>query len=119
MPDEKQTHVETLAAELDADGNVLRVIVVEDPQWAKDHLGGTWIAGKSDGSIGKNAPGVGYAYDQKRQAFIAPPPDQDHVLDEKTCRWMAPDPKDGSVWSDESFRWVSPEEFLPGPAPPE
>jgi len=38
----------------------------------------------------KNYAGVGYQYDQQRDAFIAPKPFNSWILNEDTCRWEAP-----------------------------
>ena len=40
-----------------------------------------------------NYAGVGYTYDETRDAFIAPEPDDAIGFDEKTCQWITP-PKD-------------------------
>jgi hypothetical protein len=36
----------------------------------------------------KNYAGIGYTYDEDRDAFIPPKPDGDWVLDEDTCLWV-------------------------------
>jgi hypothetical protein len=36
----------------------------------------------------KNYAGIGYVYDETRDAFIAPKPDGDWELDEDTCFWV-------------------------------
>ena len=41
-----------------------------------------------NGNIRKNYAGVGYTYDAKRDAFIAPRCHDEAVLDETTCRWI-------------------------------
>jgi hypothetical protein len=38
----------------------------------------------------KNYAGIGYQYDQTRDAFIAPKPFNSWLLNEDTCRWEAP-----------------------------
>jgi hypothetical protein len=38
----------------------------------------------------KNYAGIGYQYDQTRDAFIAPKPFNSWILNEDTCRWNAP-----------------------------
>jgi hypothetical protein len=38
----------------------------------------------------KNYAGIGYTYDQTRDAFIAPKPFNSWILNEDTCRWEAP-----------------------------
>ena len=89
-------------AEIDSDNKVLRVLVGDnnDPngdegyQWLIDNLGGTWIKTSYNNNIRKNYAGIGYTYDETRDAFIAPKPDchPDLVtLDEETCRWNCSD----------------------------
>ena len=38
----------------------------------------------------KNHAGIGYTYDEDRDAFISPKPYQSWVLNETTCGWEAP-----------------------------
>jgi hypothetical protein len=38
----------------------------------------------------KNYAGIGYSYDQTRDAFIAPKPYDSWTLNENTCLWEAP-----------------------------
>lgn len=89
-------------AELDENKTVLRVLVGDnnDPagdegyQWLLDNLGGTWVKTSYNGNIRKNFAGIGYTYDEGRDAFIAPKPEchPDLVtLDEETCRWNCSD----------------------------
>ena len=89
-------------AEVDSNNKVLRVLVGDnnDPagdegyQWLIDNLGGTWIKTSYNATIRKNYAGIGYQYDEARDAFIAPKPEchPDLVtLDEKTCRWNCSD----------------------------
>ena len=41
-------------------------------------------------NIRKNYAGIGYTYDQTRDAFIAPEPANQIGFDEETCRWIVP-----------------------------
>lgn len=45
-----------------------------------------------NGTIRKNYAGVGFTYDQERDAFIAPKPFESWTLDEESCQWVAPIP---------------------------
>jgi hypothetical protein len=38
----------------------------------------------------KNFAGIGYSYDQTRDAFIPPKPFNSWILNEDTCRWESP-----------------------------
>ena len=57
----------------------------------------------------KNYAGVGYIYDEDRDAFIAPKPFNSWTLDETTCRWQPPvdKPTDGKpyYWNEENQTW--------------
>jgi hypothetical protein len=57
----------------------------------------------------KNFAGIGFTYDQERDAFIAPKPYESWVLDEDSCRWFAPIPRpDGDyVWDEQAGAWVA------------
>jgi hypothetical protein len=72
------------------DGIVVRVIVADDLQWCESNLGGTWLQTSYSGSIRKNYAGVGYTYDEVRDAFIAPEPQGNLGFDEETCQWIMP-----------------------------
>ena len=86
-------------AELDSDNKVIRVLVGDnnDPagdegyQWLLDNLGGNWIQTSYNGNIRKNYAGIGYIYDEVRDAFIAPEPETAIGFDEDTCRWIVPE----------------------------
>jgi hypothetical protein len=57
----------------------------------------------------KNYAGVGYAYDEQRDAFIPPQPFNSWLLNEETCLWDAPTPMptDGKqyAWDEETVSW--------------
>lgn len=57
----------------------------------------------------KNFAGVGYVYDEQRDAFIPPNPFPSWTLNEQTCLWNPPIPKplDGKfyVWNEETLSW--------------
>tara|TARA_R100000149_G_C5822906_1_gene101504 strand:+ start:80 stop:448 length:369 start_codon:yes stop_codon:yes gene_type:complete len=52
-----------------------------------------WKQTYIDGSQRKNYAGIGYTYDQTRDAFIPPRPFNSWTLNETTCLWEAPTPK--------------------------
>jgi hypothetical protein len=58
----------------------------------------------------KNYAGIGYTYDQQRDAFIPPKPFASWVLNENTCLWAAPVamPTDGKVyqWDEGNQSWL-------------
>ena len=57
----------------------------------------------------KNYAGVGYKYDESRDAFIAPKPYNSWTLNETSCLWEAPTPypDDGNlyIWDEENLTW--------------
>lgn len=81
-------------AEVDENNIVLRVTVGDnnDPdegyQWLIDNLGGRWVKTSYNGRIRKNYAGIGYTYDEQRDAFIPPKPEKgEWTLNEQTCLW--------------------------------
>jgi len=58
----------------------------------------------------KNYAGIGYTWDETRDAFIPPKPYTSWILNETTCLWEAPIPmpSDGMVytWNEETLSWV-------------
>jgi len=65
---------------------------------------------KLDGTpLRKNYAGIGYTYDEDRDAFIPPKPYSSWVLDEETCNWEAPVvyPDDGKFynWNETNQTW--------------
>ena len=49
-----------------------------------------WKQTSYNGNIRKNFAGIGFQYDQTRDAFIAPKPYASWTLNETTCLWEAP-----------------------------
>jgi len=60
-------------------------------------------------ALRKNYAGVGYKYDQYKDAFIPPKPFNSWILNETTCLWEAPVvyPTDGQVynWNETNQSW--------------
>ena len=58
----------------------------------------------------KNYAGIGYTYDETRDAFIPPKPYDSWSLNEDTCLWGPPVemPSDGKrySWSEENKNWI-------------
>ena len=96
-------------------GIVTQVVVIANDyepnveQFASDLFGGTWIQTSYNNRIRFNYAGIGYTYDEGRDAFIAPKPYPSWLLDEATCRWQAPIamPTDGKVyaWDEAAGAW--------------
>ena len=105
-------------------GKVEQIIVAEADFFTNgkfiDTTPGTWIqtSYNTKGNIHtlggtplrKNFAGIGYDYDQTRDAFIAPKPFNSWVLNEDTCLWNAPIPypTDGNkyTWDEPTKTWV-------------
>ena len=115
-------------AEIDENNIVIRVLVTDnnDPngdegyQWLIHTFGGRWVQTSYNTLAGvhliggtpfrKNYAGIGYTYDEQRDAFIPPKPYESWVLNEDTCLWGAPipAPNDGKLynWDENTQQWV-------------
>tara|TARA_B100000214_G_scaffold374323_1_gene356745 strand:- start:408 stop:755 length:348 start_codon:yes stop_codon:yes gene_type:complete len=62
-----------------------------------------------DGSQRKNFAGIGYTYNQNKDAFISPQPYPSWILNEDTCIWEAPQeyPDDDKkyLWNEQTTSW--------------
>ena len=58
----------------------------------------------------KNYAGIGYTYDEQRDAFIPQKPYASFILNEDTCLWEppVPYPTDGEryTWNEETLDWI-------------
>ena len=58
----------------------------------------------------KNYAGIGYTYDEQRDAFIPPKPYPSWILNEFSCLWESPIPypNDGNryYWNEDTLSWV-------------
>ena len=68
-----------------------------------------WKQTSYNNNFRKNFAGIGYTYDQAKDAFIAPKPYPSFILNEDTCRWEAPvaKPNDGQIynWNETIQNW--------------
>jgi hypothetical protein len=68
-----------------------------------------WKQTSYNNTIRKNFAGIGFTYDQQRDAFIAPKPYNSWILNENTCQWEAPvaRPQDGKryTWNETNLNW--------------
>ena len=107
-------------AKLGAGNKVLKVTVVSNDIATTEQAGvdflnnlygsrDVWKQTSYNGNIRKNYAGIGYKYDQARDAFIPPKPFNSWVLKEETCRWEAPVayPTDGQdyTWNEINQIW--------------
>lgn len=77
-------------------------------QTSYNTFGGEHLAGGTP--FRKNFAGIGFTYDETRDAFIPPQPYNSWTLNETTCLWEAPTamPKDGKayVWDEAEQKWM-------------
>ena len=121
-------------AELDVFKKVIRVLVLDDKdtqdkkgnevesvgaKYLNNGFGGTWVRTSYNTQGGvhtlggtpfrKNHAGIGYTYDDDRDAFIPPQPFNSWTLNEDTCRWEAPsarpDDDKSYKWNEETTSW--------------
>jgi hypothetical protein len=114
---------------LDSNNIVIEVITGVDEEIIQTDLDGTQVGGSSEaweifygnirnqvckrtsynGNYRKNYAGIGYKYDQERDAFIPPKPFNKWVLNEETCIWESPvpypDDENEYVWNDNKSEW--------------
>ena len=68
-----------------------------------------WKQTSYNGNTRKNYAGIGYTYDEDRDAFIPPKPYASWILNEDTCLWEAPSamPDDGEryEWNESTTSW--------------
>ena len=99
------------------DANIVLQVLVTDNDypnegydWLVETLGGRWVQTSYNARIRKNFAGIGFYYDEARDAFIAPKPYESWELDEDTCQWVAPTPypADGKLytWNEDLLDWT-------------
>jgi len=68
-----------------------------------------WKQTSYNNNIRKNFAGIGYTYDEDRDAFIPKKPFNSWILNETTCNWEAPVvmPQDGKrySWNETTKNW--------------
>jgi len=76
-------------------------------QTSYNTVGGVHLFGGTP--LRKNHAGLGYTYDEDKDAFIPPKPFNSWTLNETTCLWEAPvaKPDDGNKyeWNEETTSW--------------
>jgi len=114
-------------AQLDKNNVVLQVIAVHNNELLDENgqeneskgiafchslfgLDSVWCQTSYNGNFRKNYAGIGYTYDQNRDAFIPPQLYPSWTLNEATCNWEAPVPmpNDGNsyTWDESTLSWV-------------
>lgn len=107
-------------AKIGAGNKVLRVSVVSNDIATTEQAGidflnnlyntrDIWKQTSYNGNIRKNYAGIGFKYDQVRDAFIPPKPFNSWSLNETTCLWEAPvaypDDDKRYTWNEETTTW--------------
>ncbi len=68
-----------------------------------------WKQTSYNGNFRKNHAGIGYIYDEDRDAFIPPKPYNSWILNETTCIWKSPvaypDDSNKYTWNEETQQW--------------
>ena len=69
-----------------------------------------WKQTSYNGNFRKNHAGIGYTYDEDRDAFIPKKPFNSWILNEDTCLWESPVayPNDGQryIWNEQNQSWT-------------
>ena len=102
-------------------GNIVETVIVVSNDIATTEQAGSdfinklyntrdvWKQTSYNGNIRKNFAGVGYTYDQTRDAFIPIKPYNSWILNEDTCIWEAPialpDTENKYNWNEETKQW--------------
>ena len=101
---------------------IVQQVIVAEPEFFNtfiDSSPGTWIQTSYNTKGGvhldggtplrKNYAGIGFIYDQVRDAFYEPQPYPSWTLNESTCQWEAPStyPDDGKMytWNETTKAW--------------
>ena len=123
-------------AEIDENNIVTQVLVVSNEQEHRGQdflandlgLGGTWVktsyntrggvyyapstnlpAEDQSKAYRKNYAGIGFSYDDQRDAFISPQPYASWTLNEDSCLWESPVPypedENFYTWNEETTSW--------------
>lgn len=57
-------------------------------EWYGEFRGQRCVRTSYNARIRKNYAGIGFTYDEDRDAFIPPQPPGDWILDDDTCQWI-------------------------------
>mgnify|MGYP003659731355 CR=1 FL=1 len=98
---------------------IVENVIVADQEWI-DGLDGQWVQTSYNTSGGvhvdggtplrKNFAGLGFVYDEAKDAFYIPQPYASWTLDDDTCLWEGPTakPDDDKLynWDEDTTSWV-------------
>jgi hypothetical protein len=105
-------------AEISGSNNIVTRVIAAEQDFVNS-IGGTWIqtshhssnlvSGSSLSLVRKNYAGIGFIYDESRDAFIGPKSFDSWILNEDTCQYEAPEPRptDNKVydWNEDNGAW--------------
>lgn len=97
-------------AEIDKNGEVLRVIVISEEMIQTGKWGdpSNWVRTYKDGTRNEYA-GKGYTYDETKDAFIRPKPHNSWTLNQEN-KWEAPGSKPidskNYIWNEKTRNWT-------------
>jgi len=88
----------------------LKSLYGQDTEWKQTSYNtGAGVHHSGGTPFRKNYAGIGYSYDQTRDAFIPPKPFNSWILNENTCNWEAPiaKPQNKNVysWNESALSW--------------
>jgi hypothetical protein len=105
-------------AQIDSENRVIRVFVGRDDvvegiaDWETYYAPAGFTVKQTSytGEFRFNYAGIGFAYDEARDAFVPPAPYPSWILNEDTCLWDAPIPHPADeadyAWDEETINWV-------------
>ena len=99
------------------DNNIVTEVIVGNDETTGDweayygeFRGQRCVRTSYNGNIRCNYAGMGYTYDEDKDAFIPPQPYPSWTLDEDTCLWEAPVPMPDDdnkySWDEDSQNWI-------------
>jgi hypothetical protein len=98
----------TVGRDQDTEGELTLRTGAVYKQTSYNTRGGVHLLGGTP--LRKNFAGLGYKYDEQRDAFIPPQPFPSWTLNEDTCLWDAPTPYPTDdqryYWDEETTSWV-------------
>ena len=102
-------------------GNIVETVIVVSNDIATTEQAGVdfinklyntrdaWKQTSYNRNFRKNFAGIGYFYDETRDAFIAPKPFNSWILNEDTCIWNAPvaypNDENSYTWNESTLTW--------------
>lgn len=90
---------------LDSNGNESEEVGIN---FCTNLLGGRWVQTSYNNKIRRYFAGIGYYYDQTRDAFIPPKPFLSWVFNEETYEWDPPIPRPTNTlhyWDESEKNW--------------